>query len=208
LAVFYGRPETPRLFHYFLPRLLAEGKQVLCLDGANRFDPLLVARLARRGGVARRSGQAQQQGMAAEEFNRRIRVARAFTCFQLTELLVRVPRFLEKFAADALIVTALPDLYFDEDVRDRDAAVAFRHALDALRALAPLPLGVAVFTDATSFAGPRRVMFTQLAAQATELWRFALDEPSGKLRLLAEKSCSPGLQTRGFSNGGRQIPHL
>src|SRR5882672_1398334 len=41
LAVFYGRPETPRLFHYFLPRLLAEGKQVLCLDGANRFDPLL-----------------------------------------------------------------------------------------------------------------------------------------------------------------------
>ena len=38
LAVFYGRPETPRLFHYFLPRLLAEGKRVLCLDGANRFD--------------------------------------------------------------------------------------------------------------------------------------------------------------------------
>ena len=141
LAVFYGRPETPRLFHYFLPRLLAEGKQVLCLDGANRFDPLLIARLAR------------QRGIAAAEFNRRIRVARAFTCFQLTELLVRVPRFLEKFAADALIVTALPDLYFDEDVRDRDAAVAFRHALDALRALAPLPLGVAVFSDATATAG-------------------------------------------------------
>jgi hypothetical protein len=79
LAVFYGRPETPRLFHYFLPRLLAEGKRVLCLDGANRFDPLLIARLAR------------QRGIVAAEFNRRIRVARAFTCFQLTELLVRVP---------------------------------------------------------------------------------------------------------------------
>jgi len=143
LAVFYGRPETPRLFHYFLPRLLAEGKQVLCLDGANRFDPLLIARLAR------------QRGIAAAEFNRRIRVARAFTCFQLTELLVRVPRFLEKFAADALIVTALPDLYFDEDVRDREAAVAFGAALDALRALRPLPLGIGVFSDATSFQGPR-----------------------------------------------------
>jgi len=175
LAVFYGRPETPRLFHYFLPRLLAEGKQVLCLDGANRFDPLLIARLAR------------QRGIAAAEFNRRIRVARAFTCFQLTELLVRVPRFLEKFAADALIVTALPDLYFDEDVRDRDAAVAFRHALDALRALAPLPLGVAVFSDATSHGGPRRAMFTQLTAQATELWRFALDGENGKLRLIGEE---------------------
>ena len=203
LAVFYGRPETPRLFHYFLPRLLAEGKQVLCLDGANRFDPLLIARLAR------------QRGIAAAEFNRRIRVARAFTCFQLTELLVRVPRFIEKFAADALIVTALPDLYFDEDVRDRDASVAFRHALDALRALRPLPLGVAVFSDATSFAtarpggaAPRGAMFTQLATQATELWRFALDEENGKLRLVGEKGCSPGLQTRGFSDVDHQIPRL
>jgi hypothetical protein len=175
LAVFYGRPETPRLFHYFLPRLLAEGKQVLCLDGANRFDPLLIARLAR------------QRGIASAEFNRSIRVARAFTCFQLTELLVRVPRFVEKFAADAVIVTALPDLYFDEDVRDRDAAVTFRHALNALRALVPLPLGVAVFSDATSFGGPRRAMFTQLTAQATELWRFALDGENGKLRLIGEE---------------------
>jgi len=58
LAVFCGQPETPRLFHYFLPRLLAEGKRVLCLDGANRFDPLLIARLAR------------QRGIAPAEFNR------------------------------------------------------------------------------------------------------------------------------------------
>jgi hypothetical protein len=32
-----------------------------------------------------------------------------------------VPRTLERFSADVLIVTALPDLYFDEDVRDREA---------------------------------------------------------------------------------------
>jgi hypothetical protein len=212
LAVFYGRPETPRLFHYFLPRLLAEGKQVLCLDGANRFDPLLIARLAR------------QRGREVAEFNRRIRVARAFTCFQLTELLVRVPRLLEKFAADALVVTALPDLYFDEDVRERDAGVSFRHALDALRALRPLPLSVAVFSDATSFETPRRAMFARLAAQATELSRFALDGESGKLRLIGEKSCSPGLlsslprvpsrgadakdQLRELSSAGREIPRL
>jgi hypothetical protein len=86
--------------------------------------------------------------------------------------------------------------------------VAFRHALDALRALAPLPLGVAVFSDATSHSGPRRAMFPQLTAQATELWRFALDGEDGKLRLIGEKGCSPGLQTRGFSGVGRQIPRL
>lgn len=36
LAVFHGHPDVPRLFHYFLPRLMAQGKAVLCLDGANR----------------------------------------------------------------------------------------------------------------------------------------------------------------------------
>jgi len=184
LAVFYGRPEVPRLFHYFLPRLLAEGKQVLCLDGANRFDPLLISRLAR------------QRGIDASEFNRRIRVARAFTCFQLTELLARVPRFLGKFAADALIVTALPDLYFDEDVREHDAVVSFRRALDALRALGPLPLSVAVFSDATSFETPRRAMFTQLTAQAAELWRSALDEATRKLRLIGGQGGNGLQETR------------
>ena len=196
LSLFYGRPETPRLFHYFLPRLLAEGKQVLCLDGANRFDPLLIARLAR------------QRGIAPSDFNRAIRVARAFTCFQLTELLVRVPRLLQNFAADALIVTALPDLYFDQDILERDAVVTFTHALNALRALTPLPLSVAVFSDATSFetssraglhvqpAGKkpglylepaRKNMFARLAAQSTALWRFTQDAMTGRLRLMGEE---------------------
>jgi hypothetical protein len=94
--------------------------------------------------------------------------------------------------------------------------VSFRHALDALRELRPLPLGVAVFSDATSFKTPRRAMFGQLAAQATELWRFALDGEGGKLRLIGEKSCSPGLlsradakdQLRELSSAGREIPRL
>ncbi len=80
--VFHGRPETPRLSHYFLPQALMRGRRVLYLDGANRFDPLLLARLARHG------------GQAPGDFSARVRVARAFTCFQLTELLARIPRIL------------------------------------------------------------------------------------------------------------------
>jgi hypothetical protein len=65
--------------------------------------------------------------------NTLIRVARAFTCFQLTELVRRVPKTLEKCSADVLIITALPDLYFDEDVREREADASFEHALEGLR---------------------------------------------------------------------------
>ena len=95
--------------------------------------------------------------------------SRAFTCFQLTELIRRVPKVLETFAADVLIVTALPDLFFDEDVRDREARASFEHALEGLRELAPLPLSIAVFSDATSFKTKRRDFFQKLRKQADQV---------------------------------------
>jgi hypothetical protein len=173
LAVFHGHPDVPRLFHYFLPRLVAQGKPALVLDGANRFDPLLLARFARSRGPA--------HAAEAAAFNQRVRVSRAFTCFQMTELLVRVPRLLEKFPARAVIVTALPDLYFDEDVREAEAAASFRRALEALRALRRRPLVTAVFSDAASFQTPRKSFFAQLLAQASQVSRFV--EEDGRLAL-------------------------
>lgn len=160
LAVFHGGPRIYSLSHYFLPRALCEGKRVLYLDGANRFNPLLLLRLARR------------RGEDARMFGRAVRVARAFTCFQLTELLRRAPRLLDGFPADAAFVTALPELYFDEDVREPDAAASFRQGLDALHRLAER-LPVAVFSDPASFPTQRRKFFEQLKAGAGEIWEIA-----------------------------------
>jgi len=127
LAVFHGAAETGRLSHYFLPRLLRQGQLVLMLDGANCADPRLLERLAR------------QRGVPFADFNRQIEIARAFTCFQLTELIARVPRLLADFPAQVLIVTAFPELYYDEDVRDWNARVAFERALASLQRWAGRP---------------------------------------------------------------------
>src|SRR5882762_6043912 len=154
LTVFYGCPEMPRLSHYFLPRLLFAKKQILYLDGANQISPLLLARFAR------------ERGVEPAVLNSLIRVARAFTCFQLTELVRRVPKLLANFSADVLIVTAMPDLYFDEDVRDREARASFEHALEGLANIAPISLSIAVFSDATSFKTTRRDFFQRLRKQA------------------------------------------
>jgi hypothetical protein len=159
LSVYYGTPQTPRLSHYFLPRLLTSGQRIMYLDGANQIDPLLIARFAR------------ERGVEPSEFNSLIRIARAFTCFQLTELIHRVPFFLEKFPANVLIVTALPDIYFDEDIRDREARATFEHALESLRLLAQQPVSVVLFSDATSFPTQRRDFFTRLVAQADHVTR-------------------------------------
>ena len=157
LTLYYGCPEMPRLSHYFLPRVLLEEKRVLYLDGANQISPLLIARFA------------WERGLEPSAFNRLIRVSRAFTCFQLTELIRRVPRFLETFDASVLIVTALPDLFFDEDVRDREARASFEHALEGLREIGPLPISVAVFSDATSYKTKRRDFLQRLRKQANEV---------------------------------------
>jgi len=166
IGVFYGCPQIQRLSHYFLPRTIAEGKRVLYLDGGNGFDPLLLSRLAR------------QRGQTLSAFSDQIRVARAFTCFQLTELLVRAPRLLKSFSADVVILTAMPELYFDEDVRESDAISSFNRGLQALRELAGR-LPVAVFSDPSSFITPRRKLFGRIKACAGQVHKLTVRENAG-----------------------------
>lgn len=174
LTLFYGCPEIQRLSHYFLPPILLNQKRVLYLDGANQISPLLIARFAR------------ERGIEPSALNGLIRIARAFTCFQLTELIRRVPKVLRTFSADVLIVTALPDLYFDEDVQDRPARASFEHALEGLRELAPLPLSVAVFSDATSFKTKRRDFFQKLRNLADHILKVE-PGPQSSLSFAREK---------------------
>src|SRR6266852_6244806 len=175
LTVLYGCPEIQRLSHYFLPRILLHQKKVLYLDGANQISPLLIARFARG------------RGLKPSAFNNLIRIARAFTCFQLTELIRRVPKVLATFSPDVLIVTALPDLYFDGDVQDRPARASFEHALEGLQQLAPLRLSIAVFSDATSFKTKRRDFFQKLSNQADHVMKVE-PGPESKLSFTREKN--------------------
>src|ERR1700733_9893469 len=174
-TVFYGCPEMPRLSHYFLPRILLNQGRVLYLDGANQISPLLIARFAR------------ERGLDPSAFNTLIRVSRAFTCFQLTELIRRVPKILEAFGADVLIVTALPDLFFDEDVRDREACASFEHALEGLQQIAMLPISIAIFSDATSFKTHRQDFFQQLCEQASQVLKVKA-RPNSELSFTCEKT--------------------
>jgi hypothetical protein len=161
LAVFHGALDTARLSHYFLPGLLVRGERVFVLDGANRSDPRLLARFAR------------ERGLPFEQFSRRVKLARAFTCFQLTELVVRLPVFLRDFPARVVLVTALPDLYFDEDISDWAARAAFERAVRHLGRYARQGLSVAVFSEETEPVPAARKRFWDcLAAQADQVWRF------------------------------------
>jgi hypothetical protein len=105
----------------------------------------------------------------------------------LTELIRRVPKVLATFSADVLIVTALPDLYFDEDVQDRPARASFEHALEGLRQLAPLQLSIAVFSDATSFKTRRHDFLKKLRNQADHILKVE-SGPESSLSFTREKN--------------------
>src|SRR5262245_16372367 len=113
----------------FAAQMACESAQSLYLCGDNRFDPYAVARFAR------------SQQKSPEEALGRILVARAFTAYQLDELIHRLdpprtpPKTLED-DCDVVIVSGICAAFLDEDVADSDAARLFYRSLWRLRDLA------------------------------------------------------------------------
>ena len=105
---------------YLAAQMACECEQSLYLCGDNRFDPYAVTRCAR----------AQQK--SPEEALGRIFVSRAFTAYQLDELIHRLNP--ESFYG-VVIVSGFCATFFDEDVTHNDAARLFYRSLCRLRDL-------------------------------------------------------------------------
>ncbi|MDR7560587.1 MAG: hypothetical protein QN186_04905, partial [Armatimonadota bacterium] len=92
-----------------------EGRPLLVVDGANAFDPFLVADLARRGGLRPRA------------LLDRIRLSRVFTCHQLEALLRgRLLAAASRWEAGAVYVSGPLDPLLDEEVPVGEARRIFR----------------------------------------------------------------------------------
>ncbi len=101
------------LAHYVTARAACERRQVRFICGDNRFDPYAVSRFAR------------SRKLRPEAALRSILVARAFTAYQLSELVNR----LDPSLSDLVIISGPCSTYFDEDVSIIDAARLFYRAL-------------------------------------------------------------------------------
>ncbi|MDQ7843070.1 MAG: hypothetical protein QN141_06130 [Armatimonadota bacterium] len=100
-------------------------RPLLIVDGANAFDPFLIADLARKSGVAPRALLDQ------------IRISRVFTCHQLEALLRgRLLEAVRRFHAGAVYFSGILDPLLDEEVPAGEAGRIFRLIPPVLRALA------------------------------------------------------------------------
>lgn len=106
-------------------RAVRTGRPLLIVDGANAFDPFIVAGLARKSGLP-------PHALLDE-----IRISRVFTCHQLEALLRgRLAAAVERFRSTAVYFSGLLDPLLDEEVAPGEATRIFRLIPPLLRRLA------------------------------------------------------------------------
>ncbi len=107
-------PQANTLAVELAAQAAGENRTVVFLSGDNRFDPYAVARYARL------------RGWSETAVLQRILIARAFTAYQLVELLARLK---PADIAGPVIVSGICTTFFDEDLSHTEAARLFYRAL-------------------------------------------------------------------------------
>jgi hypothetical protein len=174
LVCIHGHEQSSRLAHYFLAAPLMRGETVLFLDAANCFDPFKVAKFARRC------------GREPKEFLERVRVSRAFTCFQMAELIERTAEATRRFGAQQVVLTGFPDIFDDEEIPAAQAQAAFTRIQPHFRRWSALRLRVLAFSDRAAHPSPlRKWLMRELGRAAAAVYR--LEEGPAGLALREEK---------------------
>ncbi len=110
IGLLYGDLSLTRLALYGITLITADGYAVWVLDGANSFNAYFVARRARGWGYA------------PEPILERIKLSRAFTCYQMKELVTRrLASTLGPPQGTAIFCLGLLETFYDEDVKVADA---------------------------------------------------------------------------------------
>ena len=110
IGLLYSDFSLTRLALYGITLITTDGYAVWVLNGANSFNAYFVARLARRWGYA------------PEPILERIQLSRAFTCYQMKELVTRrLASTLGPPQETAIFCLGLLETFYDEDVPLIDA---------------------------------------------------------------------------------------
>ena len=176
---------------------------VVVLDGANRFDPYVVSSFAKKASIP------------PESLLKRIRIARAFTCYQMATLveekliaLLRQEEGISQTHKPWVILLGPITTFLDEDVPERETRLLFERMLRKVEEMAmdsvsfflfqPSPPFTKVGTTrnrggAGGFLNSKRAFLERRLFQiSTVVWRIYWEEEGVKLVL--EKS--PSLPTK------------
>jgi hypothetical protein len=222
----HGRLDLPRkvlfwgegageISSYVAGWIAGQGIDVIVLDGANRFDPYMVSSFAKK------------VSLLPENLLKKIRIARAFTCYQMATLveerLVSLVGTIHESPLHKPWVILLGPIttFLDEDVPDREVRPLFERALRKVEGMAmegvtffffhpnsPSFPSVSSRTDFAKgglggFVDSRRTFLTRRLFQISDMvWKVCLDDEGPKMIL--EKSLTENNRGQ-IANGKWQI---
>jgi len=178
---------------YVAAWMAGRGIDVILLDGANRFDPYMVSSFARKTLIH------------PEKLLRRIRIARAFTCYQMATLMgEKLVSLLREGATNQpqrpwVILLGPLTTFFDEDVPEREVRPLFERSLREVEKMAiegipfflfqpnplnpPLVKSVRLETKG-GFMSSRRTYLARRLSQFSDLiWKISLDDEEPRMVL-------------------------
>jgi hypothetical protein len=163
LSLFWGASTPTRALLACLTVLAAEGHNVQVFDGGNRFDGYFIARLARR---------LSSDPRAVLE---RIRLSRAFTCFQLAQLIENAPAVPAHNGTgagprSALFVLDLLNTFYDESVPLRDVERLLTSTVAHLKRLASEGPVIVGAREPRVLVKERWTLLDQLQVAANHAW--------------------------------------
>ncbi len=116
---------------YITGWMAGQGMDVVVLDGANRFDPYVVSSFAKKASIP------------PESLLKRIRIARAFTCYQMATLveekliaLLRQEEVIGQTHKPWVILLGPITTFLDEDVLERETRPLFERMLKKIEEMA------------------------------------------------------------------------
>jgi hypothetical protein len=172
--------------------MVNQGMDVIVLDGANRFDPYTVSSFARHVLIS------------PEELLKKIRIARAFTCYQMASLMgEKLASLLKGEGAIAqpprplVILLGLINTFLDEDVTEREASSLLERSLKKVGTLAAEGIPFFLFQVSSSAHSRRGYLIRKLFQFANLVWKISLDDEGPKLVMEKGLASNDGIERLG-----------
>ena len=174
--VLFGGERVGEIASYVAGWLAGQRLDVIVLDGANRFDPYTVSFFARRA------------FLPPEELLKRIRIARAFTCYQMATLmgekltcLLKEDGRITQGQKPWVILLGPITTFLDEDVPEREAGPLLERSLKKVDSLVLKGISFFLFQSSVPVRSKRAYLMRKLFQFSTVVWRMSLEHEGPKL---------------------------
>jgi hypothetical protein len=190
-VLFWGE-RAGEISSYVAGWLAGKGIGVIVLDGANRFDPYTVSSFARKALIP------------PERLLKGIRIARAFTCYQMAVMvgerlhsLLREERAIDESKNRWVILLGPITPFMDEDVSEREVRPLFERSLKKIEEMASRRIPFLLFQPNGFSGNPpftkggvgglmssrRAYLMRRLFQFANEVWRISLEDQEPRVVL-------------------------